>query len=73
MTKMADYIAGPIQTTELAKQAFYTVRHNKQLVGVQVVGILIAIVIGIATLLVVASSIFLYRYYSLWWLGGCYW
>ena len=58
MTKMADYIAGPIQTTELAKQAFYTVRHNKQLVGVQVVGILIAIVIGIATLLVVASSIF---------------
>lgn len=58
MTKMADYIAGPIQTTELAKQAFYTVRHNKQLVGVQVVGMLIAIVIGIATLLVVASSIF---------------
>lgn len=58
MTKMADYIAGPIQTTELAKQAFYTVRHNKQLVGVQVVGILIAIVIGIATLLAVASSIF---------------
>lgn len=58
MTKMADYIAGPIQTTELAKQAFYTVRHNKQLVSVQVVGTLIAIVIGIATLLVVASSIF---------------
>ena len=58
MTKMADYIAGPIQTTELAKQAFYTVRHNKQLVSVQVVGTLIAIVVGIATLLVAASSIF---------------
>ena len=58
MTKLADYIAGPIQTTELAKQVFYTVRHNKRLIGAQVVGTLIAIIAGMVTFLVAVSLIF---------------
>ena len=58
MTKLADYIAGPIQTTELANPAFYTVRHSKRLIGVQVVGTLIAIIAGMVTFLVAVSLIF---------------